>query len=134
MSQKNGILNLELFGSHIINSEFSMKSGYKENKFIYEDNGELRYIVLNKISGNDYAQIHLCQQHKILNIVSNDQKLIKSAKCMLGENRAGGPADLVKFMKYLHPEIKALDIYLNEVAKHDAIQGMNSRWGSPLKI
>ncbi len=128
MSQKEGILNLELFGQHIINSEFSFAPEYKENKFLVEENGELRYIILNKISGTDYGQIHFCQQHKKINLVSNDRKLIKSAKSVIGEKRAGGPADLVKLLMKLHPEVKLLEKYYEKIIKRDSIVSMTDRW------
>ena len=87
---------------HIINSEGSFLPDWKENRFLIKENGEIRYIVLNKISTVDYSQVLLCQNHPELTLVSNDHKLLKSAKVVLID-RVIGPPSLIEQLIDLHP-------------------------------
>lgn len=105
-SPVDGVLNT--FFNHILNSESSMAPNYKENKFLIEQGGEVKYIILNKISATDYAQILLCQNHLELTLVTNDRKMLKSgARVILGRRILGIPAFLNKLVE-LHPDNKRL--------------------------
>src|SRR3990167_10833526 len=44
---------LNLFMNHILNSESAMDRNRKENRFLIEENGEIKYIVLSSISATD---------------------------------------------------------------------------------
>ena len=83
---------LNIFFDHILNAESSMNRDYKENRFLINEGGEVKYIVLNKVSTTDYAQILLCQNHPELVLVANDRKLIKSGAQTVPGRVIGIPA------------------------------------------
>lgn len=87
-------LDLNFFMNNIVNSEISMDPKWKENRFIIEEDGEIRYVVLNKISAVDYGQISLCQNHPEFSLVTNDEKMLKSASRII-PGRIFGPAGLL---------------------------------------
>lgn len=111
ISGKNGMQVTQLgpFLGKILNAESSMSRDWKENRFLVEENGEIKYVVLNKISSADYAQILLCQNHPELTLVANDRKMLKSAVLILGNNATGIPGMLSQLIK-LHPKDKRLQI------------------------
>ena len=101
---------LNIFFDHILNAESSMDRSRKENRFLISENGEIKYIILNKISATDYAQILLCQNHSELILVANDRKLIKSgAQVISGRRVIGIPALLDRLLK-LYPHNDRLKI------------------------
>ena len=83
------IIPIEPFIEHIINLESAIDKNWKENRFIVEEEGQLKYILLNKISSTDYGQVLLCQNHNQLYLVSNDRKMLKSAAFVIGERCLG---------------------------------------------
>ena len=82
-----------------------MSHDLKENRFLIEENGQIKYIVLNKVSAQDWGQVLLCQNHPELILVSNDRKLLKSAGIILKERVIGINA-LIDRMIQLEPEIQ----------------------------
>ena len=79
---------LKLLG-HIINNnspnnhEERLRDGfikYEKNKNIYFVNGE-------KISINDYSLIELCENNKVYTLVTEDKKMLRSAKILLDSSR-----------------------------------------------
>ena len=99
---------LNIFFDHILNAEGAMIPDHKENRFLVEEDGEVKYVVLNKISSTDYAQVMLCQNHPELTLVANDRKLIKSgAQVITGRRVFGIPALLDKLLT-LHPNNERL--------------------------
>ena len=78
---------------------------------LIEENGEVKYIVLNNISATDYAQILICQNHKTLILVANDKKMLKSAIQVIKERRVIGIPALLNWLLVLYPDngrLKAL--------------------------
>ncbi len=102
-------IQLRIFVGHIINAESSMMHGWKENRFLVQENGETKYVVLNKISSADYAQILLCQNHPELVLVANDRKMLKSAIQVLGNRAIGIPALLNQLLQH-YPSNKRLQM------------------------
>lgn len=90
---------LYLFEQNILHDEYTANTerGVKENRFIIEIDGVLKYIVLNNISTTDYELVTLCQNHPQLTLVSNDRKLLKSARVILGKRVMGS----FNFIDYL---------------------------------
>lgn len=97
-TQIGGLLN------HILNSESSMDRSHKENRFIINEKGQIKYIVLNKVSATDYAQILMCQNHPELTLVSNDKKMLKSAAQVIKGRRVIGIPALLDRLLILYPE------------------------------
>lgn len=96
------------YDGHILNSEGSFVPNWKENRFLIEQDCEVRYIVLNKISDTDYSQILMCQNHLELTLVTNDRKMLKSGvQVILGRRIFGIPAFLEKLID-LYPKNKRL--------------------------
>jgi hypothetical protein len=97
------------FLNHILNSEASMDHKRKEKRFLIEENGEVKYVVLNAVSAIDFGQILLCQNHLELIVVSNDREMIKSAAQLLHKRVMGMPAMLNKLLE-LYPENEILKV------------------------
>jgi hypothetical protein len=95
------------FINHILNSPISMDSNWKENRFLVKENGETRYITLNKVSNVDYGQISLAQNHPELTLVSNDRKLLKSAAHIIPGRVLGMPI-LIERLCDKYPDNKPL--------------------------
>jgi len=111
-------LDCKFLIDHIINVEGSGSYDLKENKFIIEENGQTKYIVLNKISWQDYNQVILCQNHPELILVSNDRKLLKSAGFVIKDRVIGINAlfdEMIKlepgYKEYRSLKSKALEIF-----------------------
>lgn len=69
---------------------------YKKNKNIYFVNGE-------KISINDYSLIELCEKNKDYTLVTEDKKMLRSAKIILDASR------VLNFQEFLD-ELKDLNV------------------------
>lgn len=105
---------------HIINVEGSMDHSLKENRFLYEKEGKLHYLVLNKVSAVDWNQVMLCQNHSDLILVTNDKKLLKSSKVILGDRSFGAASLLYKLME-MYPndaDLRTLEIKSKELFQH----------------
>ena len=101
---------LNTFFDHILNSESAMNRDRKENRFLIEENGEIKYIVLNNISATDYAQVLICQNHIELTLVANDTKMLKSAAQVIkGRRVIGIPAFLDKLLA-IYPNNERLKV------------------------
>lgn len=109
-------LNLKNLLDHILNTGGRMDRKWKENRFIVENDSKLGYVVLNKISSIDYSQVFLCQNHRILTLVSNDRKLLKSAAQIIPGRVLGFPV-LVERLKNKYPKNINLQI-INETIKN----------------
>ena len=109
-------LNYGYFMHHILNSEGAMDSSWKENRFLIEEAGEIRYVVLNKISNVDYGQVTLAQNHKELTLVSNDRKLLKSAAQIIPGRVLGMPV-LIERLSEKYPQNKKLKVINTAVKK-----------------
>lgn len=99
------------FLGHVLNSESSMDRSRKENRFLIEEEGKMKYIILNKISSTDYAQILLCQNHPELTLVANDIKMLKSAAQVVKGRRVIGIPALLDKLLAIYPKnerVKAL--------------------------
>ncbi len=101
---------LNIFFDHILNAESSMNREYKENRFLINEGGEVKYIVLNKISTTDYAQILLCQNHPELVLVANDRKLIKSGVQVVSGGRVIGIPALLDRLLSIYPDNERLKV------------------------
>ena len=98
------------FVNHILNAELSMDRNIKENRFLIEENDEIKFIVLNKVSAIDYAQILMCQNHKELTLVSNDKKMLKSAAQVVKGRRVVGMPALLDRLLRTNPNNKKLKV------------------------
>lgn len=105
MNGPNALTPIQIgaFLNHILNSESSMMPERKENRFLVEENGEVKYVELNKISSTDYAQVLLCQNHTELILVTNDKKLIRSAAQVVKGRRVVGIPALFDKLLELYP-------------------------------
>lgn len=108
-------VNIGYFQNHILNVEGSMDHSLKENRFIIEENGQLKVIKLNKVSIVDYNQIHLCQNHTELILISNDRKQLKSAAQVIPGRVLGLPV-LVNKLATKYPANKRIS-ELNNFSK-----------------
>lgn len=99
---------LNPFFNHVLNSESSMDHDRKENRFLIEEGGEIKYIVLNNVSATDYAQILICQNHRELTLVANDKKMLKSAAQVIKERRVIGIPALLDKLSALYPDNERL--------------------------
>jgi hypothetical protein len=56
----------------------------KESHFLYNDtSGNIRTVIMNNISAEDYSQILMAQNHENLVLVTNDHRMLKSAGALL---------------------------------------------------
>jgi len=80
---------LKLLGHIISNNDFMLNEGFVSNDFIkYEQNKNIYLINGDKISVNDYSLIDICEKNKDYILVTDDKKLIRSAKIILNSSRA----------------------------------------------
>lgn len=107
-------LDIRIYKNHIINVEGSMDPNWKENRLLVEEDGELKYIIGNKVSNVDYNEIMLCQNHSELILVTNDQRMLKNGSRVL-PGRIYGPPRLIERMIELEPNNTRL-VKLQEVA------------------
>lgn len=110
MQGKKGInpTQLNLFMNHILNSESAMDRNRKENRFLIEEDGQIKYIVLSSISATDYAQVLVCQNHTQLVLVANDKKMLKSAAQVLEGRRTLGISAFLDRLLLLYPHNERL--------------------------
>lgn len=87
---------------NMINVEGSIDRTRKENRFLFEKDGKLSFIEINKVSGVDWNQVLLCQNHPELTLVTNDRKLYKSALVVLGV-RVIGAASFLDTLLNIYP-------------------------------
>lgn len=127
MNAKFWTPNIQYFFEHIINVEGSFNKKEKESRFIIEEDGKLKYIELNKISAQDCNQILLCQNHPELILVSNDKKLIKSARFLI-KDRAVTPFGLINVMLKQKPDNKKLQIYKKAAENIFSLKPLNTEW------
>jgi hypothetical protein len=112
MQGKKGISPYQLrrFFNHILNSESSTSHNRKENRFLIEEKGEVKYVILNNISATDYAQVLLCQNHRELTLVANDKKMLKSAAQVIKERRVVGIPAMLDRLIHVYPNNKNLKL------------------------
>ena len=80
---------LKLLGHIIPNDETSFTDGCITSDFIkYEKNKNIFLVNGDKISVNDYSLIDICKNNKDYILVTDDKKLIRSAKIILDSSRA----------------------------------------------
>ena len=80
---------LKLLGHIITNNEPSFTVGCITGDFIkYEQNKNIFLVNGDKISVNDYSLIDICEKNKDYILVTDDKKLIRSAKIILNSSRA----------------------------------------------
>jgi hypothetical protein len=78
---------LELLG-HMVTNQGGMDPSHKENRYIYEaEDGQVYYKEGNKVSSVDYDVYWACLQNGFT-LVTEDKKLLKSTRSVLGEKRA----------------------------------------------
>ena len=108
----NGISPTQLnpFFNHILAPESAMGNDKKENRFLINVKGKIKYVVLNKISVTDYAQVLVCQNHKELTLVANDKKMLKSAAQVIKERRVTGIPALLDKLLTLYPNNERLRV------------------------
>jgi predicted nucleic acid-binding protein len=70
---------------------------YEKNKSIYLVNGD-------KISINDYSLIYICNKNKEYTLVTDDKKMIRSAKVLLDSSK------VLNFKQFLD-ELKGFDVF-----------------------
>lgn len=90
---------LRRFIDHMICAEGGGDPTHKENRFLIEEEGEVRYVVLNKVSNTDWMQINTAQNYTSLLLVSNDTKMIRSASYVLPGRAYGTQSFLSKLLE-----------------------------------
>lgn len=110
-------LDPAIYINHLLNVESSMDSDWKENRFLIEENGAIKYVVLNKISSVDYGQILLCQNHPELILVTNDRKILRSSAQII-PGRIYGTPRLVERMLELESTQSSLKIIQATIKSH----------------
>lgn len=73
---------------HLVNTnEFAGGKKYKENRFPVLDGDDVRVVIANKVSSVDHGEINVCQNNADSKLVTEDGKIQKSARLVLGESR-----------------------------------------------
>jgi hypothetical protein len=79
---------LKLLGHIITNSPTSFTKGSIGNDFIkHEQNKNIYFVNGDKISINDYSLIDICEKNNDYILVTDDKKIIRSAKIILDSSR-----------------------------------------------
>jgi len=79
---------LKLLGHIITNSGPSFIEECTPHDFIkYEQNKNIYFVNGDKISINDYSLIEICEKNKDYTLVTDDKKIIRSAKIILDSSR-----------------------------------------------
>ncbi|MBZ9687699.1 hypothetical protein G9F72_015305 [Clostridium estertheticum] len=79
---------LKLLGHIINNSGPSLTKDFIESHFIkYEKNESIYFVNGDKISINDYSLIDICERNKGYTLVTEDKKMLRSAKIILDSSR-----------------------------------------------
>jgi len=95
---------LKLLGHIINNIEPGCTDGCMQNDYIkYKQNKNIYLVNGNKISINDYSLINICENNKNYILVTDDKKLIQSAKIILNSSRT------LNFQEFLD-ELKELKV------------------------
>ena len=95
---------LKLLG-HIINnnSPNDNEDRLRDGFIRYEKNKKKYFVNGDKISMNDYSLIELCENNKDYTLVTEDKKMLRSAKILLDASR------VLNFQEFLD-ELKDLDV------------------------
>lgn len=72
----------QLLNHMVQNDAYHGDSTWRENRFLFEKNGQVFYTVGNKISSVDYGIVSMCQNYNFV-LVTNDKKILKSARLVL---------------------------------------------------
>jgi hypothetical protein len=91
---------------HMINS--SGGTIQKENRFLVEEDGEVKIGYGNMVSPEDWSQVITCQNHKRLKLVTNDVNLGKNALRAIGQDRTKTVHSLVAELMEADPNNRAL--------------------------
>lgn len=95
---------LKLLGHIITNNGPILTEGCISSDHIkYEQNNKIYFANGDKISINDYSLIDICKKNKDYILVTDDKKMIRSAKVILDSSR------VLNFQEFLD-ELKELDI------------------------
>ncbi|MBU3143606.1 hypothetical protein [Clostridium sp. CF012] len=79
---------LKLLGHIITNNSPTFTQGFIGSHFIkYEKNESIYFINGDKISINDYSLIDICERNKGYTLVTEDKKMLRSAKIILDTSR-----------------------------------------------
>jgi len=95
---------LKLLGHIIMNDQSTSTEECLGREFIkYEQNKNIYLVNGDKISINDYSLIDLCEKNDNYILVTDDKKLIRSAKIILNSSRA------LSFQEFLD-ELRGLNV------------------------
>ena len=73
---------------HLVHSPgFLPEKPYKENRFLSKQRDDIKVVIANKVSSTDFLQVLLCQNNPEFMLVTEDTKVLKSAKRVLPESR-----------------------------------------------
>jgi hypothetical protein len=94
---------LKLLAHIIANKDLSFTEGSKPNDFIkYEQNKNIYFVNGDKISINDYGLIDICEKNKEYTLVTDDKKIIKSARIILDSSRVLNFDEFINELKELN--------------------------------
>jgi len=94
---------LKLLGHIITNSGPSFTEDYLGSDFInYEKNKNIYFVNGDKISVNDYSLINICEKNKDYILVTEDKKMLRSAKMILDSSRVLNFQQFVDELKLLN--------------------------------
>ena len=94
---------LKLLGHIITNSGPSFNEDYLSSDFInYEKNKNIYFVNGDKISVNDYSLINICEKNKDYILVTEDKKMLRSAKMILDSSRVLNFQQFVDELKLLN--------------------------------
>jgi len=95
---------LKLLGHIITNSDPSLNENSTGNDLIkYEKNKNIYFVNGDKISINDYSLIEICEKNKDYTLVTEDKKMLRSAKIILDSSR------VLNFQQFLD-QLKELNV------------------------
>ncbi|MGH4139986.1 hypothetical protein [Clostridium sp.] len=95
---------LKLLGHIITNSSLNLNEESIQNDFIkYEKNKNIYFVNGDKISINDFSLIDLCEKNKEYTLVTEDKRMLRSAKIILDSSR------VLNFQEFLD-ELKELNV------------------------
>lgn len=123
-----------VFQDHLINSSGGMAG--KENRFLIEEEGEVRVAYGTLVSSEDWGQILACQNHDRFKLVTNDVKLGRNAIRVIGESRIKTPHSLLLELMEQDPnneELKKAFQYIESRKIPKMRKGEKLRWEKPPK-
>lgn len=95
---------LKLLGHIITNNGPSFSDGRITSDYVkYEQNNKIYFVNGDKISINDYSLIDICEKNKGYTLVTDDKRMIRSAKVILDSSR------VLNFQEFLD-ELRELDV------------------------